>query len=664
METSISKSRRLFQLTPMKKGHGINNSVLTSGRILIGRSESCEIVIPSSVISSIHAVFEINANGAKLYDMNSKNGTMVNGDKVIAKEIVVGDTVSFGNISFIFQEYSPTPKLPPVLDVLEPEKGKASIQNTNLPVLPKTPKIEEAEEDVPYIVYPLSTDPKADYSEYIFEDADELVPIFKYDHGKQAYEVIILFNDNVYSVDYLPEKEGVYSIVGSNPKNKQIEFPYFGKNEKLPFVEVRSGNCNISKLHNYTCFHLSDDEIKEINSSAVNLQDNDIVKLVNGHIEIYVRKVSAPPKVKTAPFFKKDKNLRKFLVLVLLFIFLPLTGLTLFQIDEELKKEKDPERIATILYKPKLKILKDKAVQKTKKAEPKKQQAPKNPTPVKEVVKKTETTPKPVEKVATKTTPKDPGAKSAPKKQVVKKVDKPAPKSATKAVAKTPLKTTTKSAANTKTASSRKAPSPTNSQGHVDVYKSFNFKSTINNLVAKGGGPTSASKVSGATASDIGGANIGGGVASNLKRAAVGNEIGSLSGSTTGKLGESKGAEGLSAKKGIYTAGLPSETVVLGSIDPDIIRRILEENKPQFSYCYQKALDSNPGKRVSDVIPLVFTIGASGHVTRAGTGGSSSLPSSVKRCVVNVLRGIKFPAPLGGGTVDVKQAMNFQSKRI
>lgn len=680
METTTNESRRLFQLAPIKKGHGITSSILSQGRFLVGRSESCEVVIPSNVVSSIHAVLEITASSVKVYDMNSKNSTFVNDKKIVAQTLSIGDTVSFGNITFIFQEYSPTPKIPPVLDILEPEKGNASIQNTTYSKLPVSPNldrnIEESSEEAPYIVYPLSTDPKADYSEYIFEEAQDLQPIFKYDHGKQAYEVIILFNDNVYSVDYLPEKDGVYSIVGSNASKKQIEFPYFGKKEQLPFIEVRSGNCNVSKLHNYTCFHLSNDQIIEAKESAVNLQGTDIVKLVNGHIEIYVRMVSAPPKVKTAPFFKKDKNLRKALLLVLLFIFLPLVVLSRFEIDEELKKEKDPERIATILYKPELKVTKNKTVQKTEETEPKKQQAPKKTMPIKEVVKKEiETTPNPVEKVATKTVPKDPGSKEAPKKQIVKKVEKPAPKTPVKTASTETLKTTNtptksvKSASSSssnsaKTAQQKRAVRPTNSQGHVDVYKSFNFKSTINNLVAKGGASEGANKVSGETASDIGGTNIGGGVATNLKKADVGTEVGSLTGSTVGTIGQSKGAEGLSAKKGIYTAGLPTETVVLGSIDPDIIRRILEEHKPQFSYCYQKALDDNPGKRVSDIIPLVFTIGASGHVTRAGVEGRSSLPASVKSCVVNVLRGIQFPSPLGGGTVDVKQAMNFQSKRI
>jgi hypothetical protein len=54
--------------------------------------------------------------------------------------------------------------------------------------------------------------------------------------GHQSVEVMILFNDQVYSVDYLPEHKGVYHIVGANPKSKEFEFPYLGKTEKVAFV--------------------------------------------------------------------------------------------------------------------------------------------------------------------------------------------------------------------------------------------------------------------------------------------------------------------------------------------------------------------------------------------------------------------------------------------
>ena len=244
------------------------------------------------------------------------------------------------------------------------------------------------------------------------------------------------------------------------------------------------------------------------------------------------------------------------------------------------------------------------------------------------------------------------------KKQVVKKVKRPSPKkSAT--VAKSAA-----SAARKKTTSSAKSVVKRKAVGSVDVYKSADFKSSISSLMAKGGSLKGAKVAASKSSSNIGGATVGGGVATNLKRADVGTEIGSLTGAAAGKLAQSKGAEGLSAKKGIYTAGIPSETVVLGSMDPDVIRRILREHIPQFRYCYQKELDRGRQNTLSGTIGLQFTIGASGHVSRAGVSKRTGLPASVKSCVVRVLRGIQFPSPLGGGTVEVKQPFNFYPKRL
>ena len=82
----------------------------------------------------------------------------------------------------------------------------------------------------------------------------------------------------------------------------------------------------------------------------------------------------------------------------------------------------------------------------------------------------------------------------------------------------------------------------------------------------------------------------------------------------------------------------------------------------QFRFCYQKELDRAKSK-FSGRIKLNFIIGASGHVTRAGVV-SSDIKPEVKGCVVNVLKGIPFPAPRGGGKVEVTQPMNFYPNEV
>jgi hypothetical protein len=83
------------------------------------------------------------------------------------------------------------------------------------------------------------------------------------------------------------------------------------------------------------------------------------------------------------------------------------------------------------------------------------------------------------------------------------------------------------------------------------------------------------------------------------------------------------------------------------------------ENIPHFRGCYQSELDT-ASKSFDGKIDLVFTIGASGAVTSAGVKNSSTaMPDDVRGCVINVLKGIRFPQPPGGGTVDVRQAFYF-----
>lgn len=661
MQTELQNQKKLIHLKPKRKNISIVGNVLKKGRYLIGRSESCDIIISHPDVSAIHAVLEVHDNNTRIYDMNSKTGIYINEVKVVAESISIGSLITLGTVELELTQYVKSSELPPVLDVLDPLQGRANpLNKEKLPV--NVPDIQEVEEDdsepeVPYIVYPLSADPKSDYSEYIFEDKAELYPIFKYEHNRQAVEVIILYNDKVYSVDYLPEKDGTFSMAGSTKRSDEVEFPYFGKEEKLPFVEIQSGNCVVHQLNQYELTHLSDKGVSGSSGGRANLQDDDIVKLKNKHLEIYIRKVSSPPRVKSAPFFRRDKSFWKYVFFFLVLGLLPTFALQFISVDKEIDEEKQTERIATILYKQPLRIKKTKAVEKTKTKVAKNQSAPKKPVVKKQKKKPTKT------KVAQqksnsrkKKTTTNPGTKSAAKKQVVKKVRKPIAKRKSSQIAKT------RSASRAKTSRTR-TNTVSKSIGKVDVYKSRDFKSSISSFMAKGGSLKGARTAKVSSSSVGSNSAISSGVATNIKSANIGTEVGSLTGSTIGKLGESKGTAGLAAKSGVYTAGIPSETVVLGSMDPNDIRRILREHLPQFRGCYQRELDKRAGRKINGSIKLLFSIGASGHVTRAGVDGRSGLPRNVKSCVVSILRGIQFPRPMGGGVVDVKQPFNFYSNK-
>ena len=114
-------------------------------------------------------------------------------------------------------------------------------------------------------------------------------------------------------------------------------------------------------------------------------------------------------------------------------------------------------------------------------------------------------------------------------------------------------------------------------------------------------------------------------------------------------------------KKIVAFVEIPSRTTVLGDYDASKIADILREHLSLFRHCYQREL--NRENKVSGKIELHFNIGASGSVTKVGVA-RSALPSNVEGCIINTLKGIKLPAPRGGGVVAVRQPMYFKPRYI
>ncbi len=665
-------SSLLFRIKAKDAAGQVQGGVITKGRFLIGRSESCDVVVDNDSISAVHAVLEVFDEHARIYDMNSTNGTWINGKKVVTGELRPGDSFALADVALSLLAYRPDQDLPPVLDTLEPAHGKASVSVPPLPqgeakAPPKAPSVSPG--DVPYVVYPLASDPRAEASEYIFEDVETLYPIFKYEPSKQAVEVIVLFRDRVFSVDYLPEN-GQYGLAGFGANATELEFPYLGRNERIPFIDSRGTEVSVHKISGFDILHLSENQPKAVNQGGgmVELRHQDILRFHSGLLQIFVRRVDAPPQVAAAPLLRRDPVLRFWLFVCFLATLTFSLATFLITFDEEKKeeelKELAPERVATILYRQKLVVSKEKAVAKTPNTPKVAQKAP--PKPIQED-KPAEKPPevKPKVRNSDRDTNQQQGSKTAKETRPVRKGN---PNSNVQAEGRIGGPAAGPKTGEIKVGSSKSAFQGVKASGPVEVYKSADFSSSVSSIMAKGG--TLASSSVGVKAAGSGGSNtFGDGVAtgtgsgSSLQKAAVANSMGSLTGAADGVIGrESKGAEGLSSKTTIFTAGIPAETVVLGSMDPDVIRRILMDNLPKFRYCYQSELE-RAGREVQGVIKLNFVIGASGHVAQAGVEDATNLPATVKRCVVNVLRGIQFPEPMGGGTVEVKQPMNFYPKK-
>lgn len=665
----------LYELLPIGASEGRKALLLSKKRVLIGRSQTCDIKIPHNEVTAIHAVLEAHGGKFKVFDMNSTNGTYVNGERIVSKTCQLGDKLQFGPLEFKLQKYQEDDVAPPPLDMLRPGAVPQQMKQAGKVSLPSKTSVEEEKahdqeppssppglpekstpnEELPEVVYPLASDPRAEFSDYIFEDADTIYPIFRYAVQETAVEIIILFKDRIHSVDYLSSKDGVYKLVGRTPSTKEIEYAYLGEKDKVDFVEVKGGEAFVTPLPGYEILSLSDQRSP---TGTIHLNNDDIVRFKKGDLQIFVRSTQAPPHVKPAPILRRDGDLKKYLFLMFFLCIGFLSAMTMFQVDEEIEDEKIPDRLATILYQKKPVVSKKPPIDKTKDAP-------------KEVVQKS-----PEQKVEPKPEKKQPAKeKQDDQKAVVKagsesaKKDAPAKKATPNKAQKENKQDTVRAKKQNQnsekpsapSASEAQAPAKSAAKGNVDTYQSTNFKSTVSSVLSRGGATR---KTKASTASSVAGSgSISGGESATIRRAETQNNVGSLSGSAQGKLDESRGVEGLVSQRELYTAGLPYKEVVLGGMDPDTIRRILVEHIPQFRYCYQKELD-RASQKFDGVVRLDFIIGASGNVTRAGIeAASDSLPVSVKRCVVNVLKGIKFPAPRGGGVVEVNQPFNFYPRR-
>jgi len=90
---------------------------------------------------------------------------------------------------------------------------------------------------------------------------------------------------------------------------------------------------------------------------------------------------------------------------------------------------------------------------------------------------------------------------------------------------------------------------------------------------------------------------------------------------------------------------------VRGSLDKEIIRRIIRRHLNEVKYCYEQELAKKPA--LGGRIMVQFTIAASGQVIASTLQNSTVGDSRVENCTVQAVRRWEFPYPAGGGMVVV-----------
>ena len=72
-----------------------------SAGMSIGRSDKNELVIQDGTVSGQHCKIEYRSNQYMITDMDSTNGTMVNGNKVSTSEVKQGDKIQLGKVQIL-----------------------------------------------------------------------------------------------------------------------------------------------------------------------------------------------------------------------------------------------------------------------------------------------------------------------------------------------------------------------------------------------------------------------------------------------------------------------------------------------------------------------------------------------------------------------------------
>ena len=88
-----------------------------------------------------------------------------------------------------------------------------------------------------------------------------------------------------------------------------------------------------------------------------------------------------------------------------------------------------------------------------------------------------------------------------------------------------------------------------------------------------------------------------------------------------------------------------------GSLDDDLIRRVVRAHSPEIEACYEAALDRDA--EANGIVLVAFTIGTAGKATAATIEHSDISDGTLHACMLGAVRGWLFPRP-EGGSVEVR----------
>src|SRR6478735_5410793 len=101
--SQIAEERRVMQVKfkLLKGSHAGKEVKLPAPKCLIGRNDDCHLKPQSEAVSRRHCVIITTDSEVMIRDLNSRNGTHVNGEKITGDTVLLnGDVVKVGPLEF------------------------------------------------------------------------------------------------------------------------------------------------------------------------------------------------------------------------------------------------------------------------------------------------------------------------------------------------------------------------------------------------------------------------------------------------------------------------------------------------------------------------------------------------------------------------------------
>ena len=107
------------------------------------------------------------------------------------------------------------------------------------------------------------------------------------------------------------------------------------------------------------------------------------------------------------------------------------------------------------------------------------------------------------------------------------------------------------------------------------------------------------------------------------------------------------------------TQFIPGKTTVIGGLSREVINRVIQRHYNEIKYCYEKELSKDPA--LYGKVTVLFVIEGTGRVGDSLVQQTTMSSEPVESCMMNHVKRWVFPAPTGGGTVQVTYPYVFKA---